>query len=87
MPCMDKALFVVRDMKLQILTILIFLSCSSLTKNFGTRSSLKELKRISSPDKKVEAVLVETNGGATTSFGNAVFLVVPGEKITQDDLK
>ncbi|MEP6683908.1 MAG: hypothetical protein ABJA35_11635 [Parafilimonas sp.] len=58
-----------------------------MTRNLDKGTSLTELKRISSFDKKVEAVLIETNGGATSSFGNAVFLVVPGKKITQDDLK
>ena len=74
-------------MELQILTIIVFLSCSGLTRNLDNGISFKELKRISSPDKRVEAVLVETNGAATTSFGNVVFLVIPGEKINQDDLK
>ena len=40
-----------------------------------------EVSRVSSPDGKVDAVLVETNGGATTSFGYRVFIATPGEKV------
>ena len=34
-----------------------------------------EVARVASPDGKLEAVLVETNGGATTSFGYEVHVV------------
>lgn len=35
-----------------------------------------------SPTNNIAAVLVETNGGATTSFGYEVYLIPVGEKIT-----
>lgn len=40
-----------------------------------------EVARETSPNEKVDAVLIETNGGATTSFGYRVFIVPKGEKI------
>ncbi len=66
--------------------VLIFCSCNNTGSNLVESEPFKELKRISSPDKKVEAVLVETNGGATTSFGNSVFIVTAGKKIRQGDI-
>ena len=40
--------------------------------------SRDEVVRVASPDGRVEAVLVETNGGATTSFGYEVHVVEKG---------
>ena len=37
-----------------------------------------EVARVPSPDQRVDAVLVETNGGATTSFGYEVYVVPAG---------
>jgi len=37
-----------------------------------------EVARAASPDHSVDAVLVETNGGATTSFGYEVYVVPSG---------
>jgi hypothetical protein len=42
--------------------------------------SRDEVARVTSPDGTVDAVLVEVNGGATTSFGYQVFLVQRGGK-------
>jgi hypothetical protein len=42
--------------------------------------SRDEVARVTSPDGTVDAVLVEVNGGATTSFGYQVFLVPRGGK-------
>lgn len=42
--------------------------------------SKDEVARIVSPSGNVEAVLFETNGGATTSFGYEVFVVERGAK-------
>ena len=39
-----------------------------------------EVARVASPDGKLEAVLVETNGGATTSFGYEVHVVERARK-------
>jgi len=89
-PVLRQAFSVVRNtMEIRYLAIVIIFatlfSCNNIHKN--SVDLPKELKRVSSPDKKVDAVLVETNGGATTPFGNAVFLVLPRKKINQDDLK
>jgi hypothetical protein len=43
-------------------------------------SSADEVARVPSPQGEVEAVLVETNGGATTSFGYEVFVVPRGTR-------
>jgi len=40
--------------------------------------SRDEVTRVSSPDGRVDAVLVETNGGATTSFGYEIHVVEKG---------
>ena len=37
-------------------------------------ASEDEVARVTSPDGRVEAVLIETNGGATTSFGYKVLV-------------
>ncbi|MCB1850466.1 MAG: hypothetical protein KDI83_06730 [Gammaproteobacteria bacterium] len=44
----------------------------------GCGVSQDEVARTQSPDGKLDAVLVETNGGATTSFGYKVFVVKKG---------
>ncbi|RYE15655.1 MAG: hypothetical protein EOP45_18285 [Sphingobacteriaceae bacterium] len=62
-------------------------SCNEVRRDTNESHSLKELKRVRSPDKKVDAVLVETNAGATTSYSNKVFLVMPGKRIVEDDLQ
>ncbi|HEY3269380.1 MAG TPA: hypothetical protein VGM37_20905 [Armatimonadota bacterium] len=41
-----------------------------------------EVSRVPSPSHKVDAVVVETNGGATTSFGYEVYLTAPGKPYT-----
>jgi hypothetical protein len=43
----------------------------------GNRNRLGSA-RVASPDGRVEAVLVETSGGATTSFGYEVHVVEKG---------
>ena len=42
-----------------------------------------EVARVSSPSRRVEAVLIQTNGGATTSFGYEVHVVEPGRKASR----
>ena len=49
---------------------------------FGEWSHV-EVARVPSPSHTVEAVVVESNGGATTSFGYEVYLVSPG-KVAKD---
>ena len=43
-------------------------------------TSQDEVSRVSSSSGRVDAVLVETNGGATTSFGYLVYFVPRGQK-------
>ena len=42
--------------------------------------SLAEVARIASPSGKLEAILIETNGGATTAFGYLIHVVRAGSK-------
>ena len=44
----------------------------------GGEASHDEVARVPSPSGQMEAVLVESNGGATTSFWYDVYLVSPG---------
>lgn len=44
--------------------------------------SRDEVARVTSPSGSIEAVLLETNGGATTSFGYEVFIVPHGAKLS-----
>jgi hypothetical protein len=46
----------------------------------------EEVSRCKSPDKKVEAILIETNGGATTPFRYLLYLVAVGNSPSKDDL-
>lgn len=41
----------------------------------------EEVLRVASPAHNIDAVLVETNGGATTSFGYEVYLVAKGQNV------
>lgn len=45
--------------------------------------SYEEIGRVKSPDGMVDAVLVRSNGGATTSFGYSVFLVPAGTRFDE----
>ena len=47
--------------------------------------SRDEVARVTSPSGAVDAVLVETNGGATTSFGYEVFVVEAGSSFDAED--
>jgi len=68
--------------------LITFISCQNDQLNIsGGEGAITEVKRIASPDKKVEAVLIETNGGATVANGNKVFIVLPGRGIKGDDLR
>ena len=44
--------------------------------------SRDEVARVASPNGRVEAVLIETNGGATTSFGYEVHVVPKGRPVS-----
>jgi hypothetical protein len=45
---------------------------------WGCSVDRQEIKRVRSPDERVEAVLIQTNAGATTAFSYEVFLVPTG---------
>jgi hypothetical protein len=45
--------------------------------------SYDEVARVSSPSGQVDAVLIEGNGGATTSFGYQVYVVPGGKKVSR----
>jgi hypothetical protein len=47
--------------------------------------SFDEVARVPDPNANVDAVLVETNGGATTSFGYLVFIFPRGQKPERSD--
>lgn len=47
--------------------------------------SFDEVARVSNVEANVDAVLVETNGGATTSFGYLVFVFPAGRMPKRDD--
>ncbi|MEK8018109.1 MAG: hypothetical protein VSS75_014640 [Candidatus Parabeggiatoa sp.] len=46
----------------------------------------EEMARISSPDFRVDAILIRANAGATTSFVFEVYIVQSGDVPTEDDL-
>ena len=53
---------------------------------FFFRPSEDEVARVGSPDGAFDAVLIETNGGATTSFGYLVYVVDRGERASGSEL-
>ena len=52
----------------------------ALTACLSFPTSHDEVSRVSSPAGDLDAVLVETNGGATTSFGYLVYVLPRGAK-------
>lgn len=54
---------------------------------FSTNCAVREeISRFLSSDKKVEAILIETNSGATTPLRYLLYLVSVGSSPTEDDL-
>lgn len=47
---------------------------------------LAEVTRVSSPSGRIDAVLVERNGGATTSFGYGLYVVPQGKAVSPKDV-
>jgi len=45
---------------------------------WGCSAEQQEIKRVRSPDQRVDAVLIQTNAGATTGFVYEIFLVPTG---------
>jgi len=62
------------------MTVALFVGAISIFLWLAPGSSADEVARVSSPEGDIEAVLVETNGGATTSFGYEIFVVPNGVK-------
>ncbi|HEX6976061.1 MAG TPA: hypothetical protein VF147_16755 [Vicinamibacterales bacterium] len=52
--------------------IVVLIGCGLVSKD--------EVARVASPDGRVEGVVIETNGGATTSFGYEVHVVPKGQR-------
>ena len=71
---------------LLFIALLMLFSCeSNSNKKEQTESTLKEIKRIPSTDKRVDALLMEDEGNATVANFIQVYIVLPGAKITEDD--
>jgi len=63
-----------------IFLLLFFVGCGSSPSNV----SYNEVKRLSSPDSLVDALIVEVNGGSTTPFIYDVYLVPKGKPFLKD---
>jgi hypothetical protein len=53
-----------------VTTAVLLVGCGLVSRN--------EVARVASPDRHVEAVMIETNGGTTTSFGYEIYVVESG---------
>ena len=67
--------------------LLILFSCSNEAKNSEPDESdcKKIIKRINSPDKIVDVVLVEVNGGTTVADSHRVYIVIHNREIAASD--
>ncbi len=63
--------------RILLLSVTLALSSACLDLDW----SFDEVARVTNPTGKFDAVLVETNGGATTSFGYEVFVVTKGGRV------
>ena len=70
-----------------IIGLLIFACYSCNNGSIINEPVLSEIQRISSPDKKVDAVLITADVDATTSPSSKVFIVKPGVKISRNDFQ
>lgn len=63
-----------------VVTVIILLICFRFLYTVATSISVsrEEIVRVTSPDSVVDAVLVRTDGGATTSFGFHLYIVPVG---------
>lgn len=48
-------------------------------------ASCEEVQRVTSPDRRFDAILIETNGGATTTFGYLVYVTKAGQPFRRHD--
>lgn len=74
-------------MKFVGLALLFCVFCASSCVWGPGEASFDEVARVVSPDGRADAILVETNGGATTSFGYLVFVVPKGVTLRSKDEK
>lgn len=63
--------------------LLLFAALAVSTSCLDFEASFDEVARVTNPTGKFDAVLAETNGGATTSFGYEVFIVGKGKGINR----
>lgn len=64
-------------------SVALFIFASISVSCFNTEPSFDEVSRVTSPSGKVDAVLVERNGGATTSFSYEVFVVPKAKSVAR----
>lgn len=75
-----------RNIHYVYLISIVFVILSGCEKLSNVLCEKKELLRVTSPDKKVEAVLVRTDcGGATTNYGYRLSIVPLGKKPAWSD--
>jgi hypothetical protein len=60
-----------------IFCVLIFVAIGCSPSSMGVK--LTEINRYTSPDSRVDAVIVTSDAGATTSIGHHIFIVPKGE--------
>ena len=69
-----------------VIMVFVFFSCENKPRSKNNeKSTLTEIKRILSPDKRTEAVLMEDAGNATVANFIQVYMVLPGTKIAESD--
>ena len=83
-PLTPNVLFMKIEMKKSIIfCVLIFVAIGCSPSSMGVK--LTEINRYTSPDSRVDAVIVTSDAGATTSIGHHIFIVPKGE--SPEDLK
>lgn len=66
-----------------LLSFLLFLAVGIIVSGCDPVAR-EEITRITSPDFMIDALLVQTNAGATTSFGYEVYFVPKGKQLTEE---
>jgi len=85
---MEGLLLVVAKSKIIIIVAAIILIAGIVMNfiwNVNKDFEPKEISRFTSPDSKVDAVLMQTNGGATTSYGYFLHIVPKGKSTKKGD--
>lgn len=63
--------------------MLAFVGCNDSLEGWGTWDG-EVISRVSSPDKSVEAIIVEGSTGATSGFSSRVYIVSPGTEFSNN---